>query len=348
MKTCCKVGICGHFGNGKSFLDGQTVKTKMIYQILKNKMNSVDLIDTYCWQKKIFQFITNCFSLIQKSENIILLPAQNGVKVFIPFFWFINLFFKRKIHYVVIGGWLPEFLEQRKWLCFFLKKIDYIYVEMHTMCRKLEALQFKNVFYMPNCKELHILNESELVCNTTEPYRLCTFSRVMKEKGIEDAVSVVKSINIKYGRTVCMLDIYGQIDKKYHSEFHELMKGFPDFIQYKGCIPSNLSIEVLKKYYLLLFPTRFQTEGLPGTIIDSFAAGVPVVAAEWEYCREMICDGVNGFIYPMYSISYLENILCEAFKHSDRVNEMKRKCLASTQDYMPERAMKILIENLQK
>lgn len=56
MKTCCKVGICGHFENGKSFLDGQTVKTKTLYQILKNELNSIDFIDTYGWKKNIFLF----------------------------------------------------------------------------------------------------------------------------------------------------------------------------------------------------------------------------------------------------------------------------------------------------
>lgn len=348
MKACFKVGICGHFGKDKSFLDGQTVKTKMIYQILSEKMGSVDFVDTYEWKQKIFKFITNCFLLIRKSENIILLPAQNGVKIFIPFFWFLNLFFKRKIHYVVIGGWLPEYLKPRKGLCFFLRKIDGIYVETHTMQSKLEALQFKNIFYMPNCKELHILTESELVYNTAEPYRVCTFSRVMKEKGIEDAAEAVKSINATYGRTIYTLDIYGQIDTAYQSEFQKLMENSPDFIQYKGCILSNLSVDTIKQYYLLLFPTRFSSEGIPGTIIDSFAAGVPVVASEWAYCREMICEDVNGFIYPMYSISNLEHILCEAYKHPEKVNVMKRRSLTAAKDFMPERAIKILIENLQR
>lgn len=348
MKTCCKVGICGHFGNGKSFLDGQTVKTKMIYQILRMKMNSVDLVDTYCWQKKIFRFIANCILLIRKSENIILLPAQNGVKVFIPFFWFINLFFKRKIHYVVIGGWLPEFLEQRKWLCFFLKKIDCIYVETHTMRKKLEALQLKNVFYMPNCKELYILDESELVCSIEIPYKLCTFSRVMKEKGIEDAVEAVKSINDTYQKTIYTLDIYGQVDENYKERFKELKKGFPDYIQYKGMVPYGSSVLVLKNYFLLLFPTYYDGEGFAGTLLDAFAAGLPVIATNWRYNGEIIADKQNGFLYETEQKERLRELLIECYQNPQIINDMREACLKCADAYSPDKVMKILIENLQK
>lgn len=40
-----------------------------------------------------------------------------------------------------------------------------------------------NVFVMPNCKKLTILFENELVYSFGVPYKLCTFSRVMHEKG---------------------------------------------------------------------------------------------------------------------------------------------------------------------
>ena len=41
-----------------------------------------------------------------------------------------------------------------------------------------------------------------------KPLPLCTFSRVMKEKGIEDAVYAVRTVNEHFGRTVYTLDIY--------------------------------------------------------------------------------------------------------------------------------------------
>ena len=61
----------------------------------------------------------------------------------------------------------------------------------------MEKLGFSNIYILPNCKELKILKENELVYATSKPFKLCTFSRVMKEKGIEDAVNAVEEINKK-------------------------------------------------------------------------------------------------------------------------------------------------------
>ena len=40
MNRKMKIGIIGHFGNGKLFLDGQTVKTKVLY-------DSLNILDKY-------------------------------------------------------------------------------------------------------------------------------------------------------------------------------------------------------------------------------------------------------------------------------------------------------------
>ena len=69
----------------------------------------------------------------------------------------------------------------------------------------LEANGFRNIFLMPNCKPLAVLSEDELVYPTGTPYRLCTFSRVCKEKGIEDAVHAVASVNETLGYTAYTL-----------------------------------------------------------------------------------------------------------------------------------------------
>ena len=84
-----------------------------------------------------------------------MLPAHNGVKFFTPVLTALNRFFKRKLFYIVIGGWLPEYLKDKKGLEKRLKKFDGIFVETHTMEAALQNKGFKNIFVMPNCKDLH-------------------------------------------------------------------------------------------------------------------------------------------------------------------------------------------------
>lgn len=192
-----KVCIIGHFANGENLLNGQTVKTKIVTkEIIKNLgKNSVSCIDTHGGFRALKNVMKQSIKALKYHKNVIIMPAENGLRIFAPILLILNVMFRRKLHYVVIGGWLPQFLKNRKCLCFFLKKFDCIYVEANDMKVQLEKKGFDNVFVVPNCKELVILKDEDLVCDETEPYRLCTFSRVMKEKGIEDAVNAVKKIN---------------------------------------------------------------------------------------------------------------------------------------------------------
>ena len=39
-------------------------------------------------------------------------------------------------------------------------------------------------------------------------------------------------------------------------------------------------------------------EGLPKSVIDAEAAGLPVITTDWVGCRDTVEDGINGFIVP--------------------------------------------------
>ena len=78
------------------------------------------------------------------------------------------------------------------------------------------------------------VKKENLKMKFSKPYHICTFSRVMKEKGIENIVNVVKKINKK--EVLYTLDIYGPVDNKYRDDFEKLQNSFPNYIKYKVCI----------------------------------------------------------------------------------------------------------------
>lgn len=327
-----KIGICGHFGGEKVCLDGQTVKTKIIAEELEKKYK-IKKIDTFNGKKRILIILFKLFFLIINCKNIIILPAHNSLRIFVPFLVVWNIFFKRKLHYIVIGGWLSKYISEKKYLKIFLKKFDYIYVETSTMKNSLEKQGFQNIIIMPNYKNLKILKVEELVYNLKKPYKLCIFSRVMKEKGIEDAIEIVKYINEKFHDEIYTLDIYGQVDEKYKEEFEKIIKNFPKYIKYKGCVEFNKSVEILKNYYVLLFPTHYYTEGIPGTIIDAYSAGIPVIAAKWESFHDIIDENITGKGYEFGKILELRKVLNDIIFKVEEVNNMKKNCLKKARYY---------------
>ena len=340
-----KIGICGHFGGDKIFLDGQTVKTKIITQELK-KLYSIKIVDTFNGKKRIVIILLGLLKLLIQCENVIILPAHNSLKIFVPFLIFFNKIFKRKLHYIVIGGWLSKCLKDNKILKDYLKDFNYIYVETSMMKRSLEEQGFENISIMPNCKDLKILKEKELIYNTEKPYKLCTFSRVMQEKGIEDAIEVVKIINKNSKEIIYTLDIYGQIDENYKERFEKLSKSFPEYIKYKGKIPFDKSVEILKKYNLLLFPTHFYTEGIPGTIIDAYASGVPIISSKWQNYDDIIKENITGIGYEFGQNKKFMNILEKLISSPEKILNMKKNCLNFAEHYKPEKVIQILVKNI--
>lgn len=348
MSIAC-VSILGHFGEGKTLLNGQTVKTKILTEELCEQLGKEQVvrIDTHGGIRTLFKAPFQVLRALKQSRNVMILPAQNGVRVYAPLLsLFRNLFRGRKLHYVVIGGWLPEFLKQRKRLAAVLKMFDKIYVETQTMKRALEEQGFGNVIVMPNCKRLHILTEDELIYPTEKPYRLCTFSRVMKEKGIEDAVDAVISINTKRHFPVFTLDIYGAVESSQTEWFETLKKTFPDYIHYRGAVPFHETTEILKEYFALLFPTYYEGEGFAGTFLDAYSAGIPVIATDWRYNPELVSED-TGFLYPTQRQDILIDILEGVVQNPAELYIKKSACLKKASEYQSDQVIRILINQLQ-
>ena len=345
MKKACMIG---HFGFGENLLNGQTIKTKNVTRELEKYFGEelILKIDTHGGVKLLPNIILKMIKAFKSSENIIIFPAHNGVRIFVPLCNIINIFFRRKLHYVVIGGWLPSFIRNRVILKFGLMFFDGIYVETSTMKNELEKLGLNNIDILKNFKKIKILSNSDLDSLYYKPYKICTFSRVMKEKGIEDIVDAVISINKKNRDNIYELDIYGQVETGQEEWFEKLKKSFPDYISYKGMVQSDKSVEVIKKYFLLVFPTRFFTEGIPGTILDAYAAGVPVLSSRWKNFVDVVDDGCTGIGYEFGNLKELINILELISDFPKTIIEKKYKCLNKAKEYVPELVLQSLIKRL--
>lgn len=342
-----KIGIIGHYGFGENLSNGQTVKTKIVTDALEKRYSSAEIIkkDTHGGIKALLYLPFLLLRLLKHCENIIILPAQRGLRIMVPLLSFFNRFYHRRLHYCVIGGWMPALIKDKRFLNGRLKGFDGIYVETTVMRTALGSMGFSNVYIVPNCKPLMpSVNRADAVYS--EPYHLCTFSRVMKEKGIEDAVSAVCAMNKKHGKTVFTLDIFGGVDASQTEWFEQLKATFPEFIRYRGVVPYDRSAVTIEPYFALLFPTHFYTEGIPGTIIDAYAAGVPVVAAKWESFSDIIDEGQTGIGYGFDDPDGLYRSLERVYNNPTCLIEMKNHCADRMADYIPENALLPLFEQI--
>lgn len=343
-----KVTIIGLFCEGREVSDGQSIKTRIVTEEIEKAFgkDQVARVDTYGWKKNPLKLFANCIAAVRKSSNVMFLTDEGGIKIFPWLLSGVNLFYKRSLHYVVIGGWLAQYVEKHRCLAACLKKLDNIFAETIAMQNGLEALDFENVSLLPNFKNLTPVREEQLMITCAEPYPFCTFSRVMQEKGIEDAVNAIQAVNAQFGRPVCTLDIYGQVDPLEQAWFEKISAQFPPEIRYCGVVPYDKSVDTLKGYFALLFPTSYLKEGIPGTIIDAYAAGLPVIASKWGGFDDIIDDGSTGIGYPWLENEKLAGILAEIVREPQRILDMKKNCLKKAEGYLPQNVMSVLLDKL--
>ena len=123
-------------------------------------------------------------------------------------------------------------------------------------------------------------------------------ARVMKEKGIDNFLEAAKYLKEKYQNltfTVC-----GACE----SEYEGILKEHNDkgVICYKGMVDSVH--EAYKDAHCLIHPTYYP-EGLCNSLIESLATGRPIITTDRSGCREVVEDGVNGFIVKQQNTSDL-------------------------------------------
>ena len=95
-----RVSIIGHFGFGFKYLDGQTIKTKIVSDELQRQLgqDQVLKIDTHGGWKTLLKAPFQVFRALKNSTNVLIFPAHNGLRVYAPLLSFIKQFFNALIN----------------------------------------------------------------------------------------------------------------------------------------------------------------------------------------------------------------------------------------------------------
>ncbi len=341
-----KICVCGAFRLWDVPKGGQEVKTCIIADALEKKYGKVYRIDTLAKNSRMIMPFQLVWAMIT-CKNIVILPAHNGLIVLSKLLTKLNKLFHCQLHYSVIGGWLQDLLPEHPDVMKALHEFTGIYVETQTMKNALRNLGYDNVWVVPNCKPLSIIKKENFQKVYSEPYKLVTFSRVTEKKGIGTAAELVMKLNKKYKRDVFTLDIYGPIDSgEDEAWFKGVEKSFTKAIRYCGNAPFDKSVKILSGYFALLFPTQYYTEGIPGTIIDSYAAGLPVISAKWKSFSDVVEDGVTGLGYKFNDTENLNRILEMIVNDPSPIIKLKSACIKRAENFLPQNAIKPIIDKI--
>lgn len=199
----------------------------------------------------------------------------------------------------------------------------------------IEMYDFKNVYYFPNFRLSDFIPEISI---SEDVFKIVFFARIHKMKGLDVMFYIADKLQNNNLSNRIFIDFYGQINEDDNEYFIDNVAKFKN-IEYKGVLKPNEIYETITNYDVLLFPTHYiDDEGFPGSILDGYMSGVPVIASNWNHSKEFVKDGYCGYICDINDWNQFYNKIIYLFKNKDKLLEMKNNAFLQSKNYSSENA----------
>lgn len=339
-----KILLIGNFCFGEESHNGQTSKSRDYYHYLAEKYGAENIVtlDTAHWRKKIITSYLSLLKLLKNTENVVMLLGVNAAKYILPVVTKLKKKHKYRVLWPIVGGSLLYDGGAQKKLLPMFGKIDAIFFETKKMAEFFSDKGTK-VYYAPVFTKRVLSEKFEPEINNGV-LKLCTYSRVCKEKGITSAVEAVKNINKE--AVLCTLDIFGPPYEDYKNEFDEITEGTESYIFKNDYLNGEGVINKLAEFDAMLFPTYYPGEGFPIGVVECLTGGVPVIASDWHYNSEIIQHGKTGFIFDLNDKSELENCIRQLLDNRGLLLEMKKNAREYSEFFKPNSVLKDLFAEI--
>jgi glycosyltransferase involved in cell wall biosynthesis len=141
------------------------------------------------------------------------------------------------------------------------------------------------------------------------PFRIATTGRIVAGKGFEDLVTAFARFAAKAPDSALLM-IGGNIAQDINATQRELVQRIASLgVQSKVTITGivNNVHEYLAAADVFVLPSY--REGVPRSLMEAMSAGVACIATRIRGCREVLGDGVTGFLYRPGDVDALATLL---------------------------------------
>ena len=128
--------------------------------------------------------------------------------------------------------------------------------------------------------------------------RMVFMGRLIRQKGIFEAMEAVRILRAEEGFQNLELRIAGSGEAREEIEHWVKERSMEGCIKLVGALHGVEKVEFLRQADVFVFPS-YHLEGLPYGLVESLAAGTPVIASKVGGIPDVVVDGMNGMlIYP--------------------------------------------------
>jgi glycosyltransferase involved in cell wall biosynthesis len=219
------------------------------------------------------------------------------------------------------GGKLSLLARLERWLLTRIPADEVISVQEHF--KDFPSVHEK-IAVIPN--GVDVAEYDQVKVKKSKVFKIVWVGRFDRVKGLEVLLRALGCIKhevscIKGGNTGKEYDLHligGGGDLGYENEMRNLVKelGLSRVVKFRGVITGKEKIKELKSAHVFVLPSL--SEGQPITVLEAWAAGLPVVVTRVGDNPRMVRNGINGWLVEPGGVEGLADALVKAMKVSKK------------------------------
>ncbi len=321
-----KLVFIGPIDSNNIPITGDTMKNQLFIERFTDIFDKIFIVDTMNWRNSPKVFIKLILTILtHRDSKIIISASPYSAHYLLRVINFLNL--PNDIFYWVVGGSFHRMVEMGQFSVGVYKNLSGIFVQGQSMVETLSRLGLNNVRYVANSKIISHYGIKPIKKDYKTHFVF--ISRIEEYKGCNDIFASINDLINQGYKNRFDVTFYGRPseDKEFAERFEQMIKS-SSVAEYKGILnlknPSNY--DELASYDCMLFPTYWKGEGFPGVVIDAYISSLPIIATDWNLNKDVIEDGITGWIIPVNDVNALTERMKFVIEHPDEVAMVSKNC----------------------
>ncbi len=299
------------FQNKESYLNGKF----NVFRV--GEKNSPFLIPRMKWGRKVIRFILDKnkekrYDLIHAHANFPGFPAKIiSRKLKIPIVYTVHGCGLQSIKDMYGKGIKSSILS---WSERFLQtKIKYdTEITVDSSFLKYKNVN-KNIVVIPNGADIERFNQVKV--DKSKGFKGIFVGRLHPQKGLTyllDALAIIKEKFEEKGVEVHLIGS-GELEEELKEKSSAL--GLKEIVKFRGKIYGEEVIKEFKSSHLFILPSLY--EGQPLTMLEAWAAKLPVLVTDVGGNKDFVVEGENGYLVPAKDVKRLADTLLKAIRNKE-------------------------------
>lgn len=320
---------------------GVTIKNKHLYDALSQQLEIRKVDMNRVKRGNVREVLRLLWVLLTGKQFVIGLAGQKNRRVFTKFLYMLRRKAMTRSVLMVMGGSVEDVVTAGSRFLQMAGCYRRIYVELPAMERRLKDAGLDNAALYPNGRPRpQWISAAKPAGDTLQ----CVFFSIIRpEKGVDLILEAADRL------PQMQFHFYGEIMPSYADAFRANTEGKSNVL-YHGVFSGNSEAvyQELHNYDLLLLPTRWRGEGLPGILVETKIAGVPAIVTDHNYNREIVVHGTDGIVLEENTA----DALCAALSLLDhdraQLHRMKQESSTTAERYLIDICVKDVLAALQE